>query len=34
MGGGLRTNFFHAYRTLGTAQNIAVSQQDYCLRRA
>lgn len=29
MGGGLRTNFFHAYRTLGTAQNIAVSQQDY-----
>lgn len=29
MGGGLRTNFFHAYRTLGTAQNITVSQQDY-----
>lgn len=29
LGGGLRTNFFHAYRTLGTAQNIAVSQQDY-----
>ncbi|MBB3957075.1 TonB-dependent receptor [Novosphingobium sediminicola] len=29
LGGGLRTNFFHAYRTLGNAQNIAVSQQDY-----